>query len=94
MKQLEDLDFANDIRLLSHKQQDAQEKLRHVAEKAGKTGLQINMGNTEAMRINNKQADPLRLHRENINEVKKFVYLGSVVNKDGGTEEDIRCRIN
>ena len=80
--------------LLSHKQQDAQEKLSRVAEEAGKTGLQINIGKTEAMHINNKQADPLWLHQENINEVEKFVYLGSVVNKDGGTEEDIRCRIN
>ena len=73
MKQLEDLDFANDISLLSPKQQDAQEKLRRVAEEAGKTGLQINIGKTEAMRINNKQADPLRLHKENIEEVEKFV---------------------
>ena len=38
-KQLEDLDFAADISLLSHKQQDAQEKLCHVAEEADKTGI-------------------------------------------------------
>ena len=94
MKHLEDLDFADDINLLSHKKQGAQEKLRRMAEEAGKTGLEINIGKTEAMRINNKQADPLRLHQENIKEVEKFVYLGSAVNKDGGTEEDIRCRIN
>ena len=91
MKQLEDMDFADNISLLSHKQRDAQEKLRRVAEKAGKTGLQINIGKTEAMRINYKHADPLQLHQENINEVKKFVYLGSVVKKkNGGTGEDIR----
>nr|KAG5708549.1 hypothetical protein BaRGS_032970 [Batillaria attramentaria] len=41
-KQLEDLDFADDIALLSHKQQDAQEKLNRVAEEAEKTGLKIN----------------------------------------------------
>ena len=34
MKQLEDLDLADDISLLSHKQQDAQEKLGRVAEEA------------------------------------------------------------
>ena len=64
MKQLEDLDFADVISLLSHKQQDAQEKLRRLAEEAGKTGLQINIGKTEAMHINNKQADPLQLHKK------------------------------
>ena len=89
MKQLKDLDFADDISLLSHKQQEAQEKLHCVAEEARKTGLQINIGKTEAMRFKNKQADPLLLHQRGRN-----VYLGSVVNKDGGTEEDIRCRIN
>ena len=75
-KQLEDLDFADDISLLSHKQQDAQEKLCRVAAEAEKTGLQINIGKTEAMRVNNKQDDPLRLHQENIKEVDKSVYLG------------------
>ena len=99
-KQLVDLDFADDISLLSHKQQDAQERLCRVAAEAEKTGLQINIGKTEAMRVNNKQDDPLRLHQENIKEVDKFVYLGSVVSKDGGggggggTYEDIKCRIN
>ena len=64
MRQLEDLDFADDISFLSHKQQNAQEMLRRVLDEAGKTGLQINIGKTEAMCINNKQADPLQLHQE------------------------------
>ena len=94
MKQLEDLDLADDISLLSHKQQDAQEKLYRVAEEAEKTGLQINIGKTEAMRVNNKQEDPLQLHQETIKEVDKFVYLGSVTSKDGGTDENLKRRIN
>ena len=65
-----------------------------MAEEAVKTGLQISIRKTDAMGINNEQGDPLRLHQENINKVKTFAYLGSVVNKDEGTEEDIRCRIN
>ena len=93
-KQLEDLDFADDISLLSHKHQDAQEKLNRVSEEASKTGLQINTKKTEVMRVNNRQQNPVQLHQENIKEVDKFVYLGSVVSKDGGTDEDIRCRIN
>jgi hypothetical protein len=46
------------------------------------------------MRVNNKREDPFRLHQENIKEVEKFVYLGSIVSKNGGTEEDIKCRMN
>ena len=99
-KQLEDLDFADNISLLSHKQKDAQEKLCRVAAEAEKTGLQINIGKTEAMRVNNKQDDSLRPHQENIKEVDKFVYLGSVVSNDegegggGGADEDVKCRMN
>lgn len=36
------------------------------------------------MRVNNRQQDPVRLYEEDIKEVYKFVYLGSVVNKGGG----------
>ena len=93
-EQLEDLDFADDISLLSHRQQDAQEKLCRVAEEAEKTGLRIHTGKTEVMRMNNRQQDPLQLYGENIKEVDKFTYLGSVVSKDGGTDEDIKSRIN
>ena len=94
MRQLEDLDFADDISLLSHKQQQAQEKLSRVAEEAKKTGLQINIGKTESMRVNNKQRNRLKLQQEEIREVNKFVYLGSIVSKDGGSDEDIKCRIS
>ena len=39
-KQLEDLDFADDISLLAHRHEDAQTKIEHVADKAEKVGLQ------------------------------------------------------
>ena len=41
-KQLEDLDFADDISLFSHRHQDKQEKLSRLAEEAEKTGPNIN----------------------------------------------------
>ena len=93
-KQLEDLDLADDISLLSHKQQNAQKKLCHVAHKTKKTGLQINTAKTKVMRVNNKNQDSVKLHHKKIKEVDKFVYLGSVVSKDGGTDKDIKSRIN
>jgi hypothetical protein len=89
-KQLEDLDFANDISLLSHRQQDVQEKLNCVAEEAEKTGLQ----NRHRQNRDHEGEDPVRLHQENITGVKKLVYLGSVINKNKGTEEDTKCQIN
>ncbi|RUS80616.1 hypothetical protein EGW08_011626 [Elysia chlorotica] len=76
------------------KYQDAQAKLTRLAGEAAKTGLQINIQKTETMRINEKQANPLLLKGKNIKEVDKFTYLGSVVDKHGGTEEDIKSRTN
>ena len=93
-KKLEDLDFADDIALLSHRQQDAQSKLNRLAEEARKVGLNINKRKTEVMRINNELDRPIQLDGEEIIDTDKFVYLGSVVNRDGGTEEDIKSRIN
>ncbi|XP_068707564.1 uncharacterized protein [Montipora foliosa] len=72
-KQLEELDFADDISLLSHRHQDAQEKLSRLAEEAEKTGLNINIEKTVVMRINNKKQDPITLHDEDLNEVETFV---------------------
>ena len=74
MKQLEDLDFSDDISLLSHRQQDAQEKLCRVAAEAKKTGLQINIGKTEVIRVNNRQQDQYNYTKKTSKkEVDKFV---------------------
>lgn len=93
-KQLEDLDFADDISLLSHKQQHAQSKLTRLAEEAEKIGLKINVRKTKVMRLNNRQEHPLQLQGEDLVETNRFVYLGSIVNSDGGADEDVRSRIN
>ena len=46
------------------------------------------------MRINNKKQNPITFHDEDLKKVEKFVYLGGVINKDGGTDKDIKSRIN
>uniref|UniRef100_A0A0L8I2G0 Reverse transcriptase domain-containing protein n=1 Tax=Octopus bimaculoides TaxID=37653 RepID=A0A0L8I2G0_OCTBM len=78
-KQLEDPDYADDISLLYHTQQHAQEKL-----------CRINIKKTETMRVNNRQQDPVRLHQVDIKDVDSFVTPSSVVSKDGVTDEDIK----
>ena len=92
--QLEDLDFADDVGLLSHRQQHAQTKLSRLSDEANKTGLKINTRKTELLKVNNKQQAPLQLRGENIKETDKFTYLGSIVSENGGADEDIRSRVN
>ena len=92
-KYLEDLDYADDVSLLSHRHQDAQTKLNRLAIEAEKTGLKINTKKTEVMRINSSSTSPIQLQGVDINESEKFSYLGSVVSNTGGTNEDIKSRI-
>ena len=93
-KQLEDLDFSDDIILLAHWHEDAQTKLKHVADEAEKVGLQININKTEVMRVDNNRQQAIQLQGKEIKEADSFTYLGSVVSKDGGIDEDIRNRLN
>ena len=67
-KQLEDLDFADDINLLAHRHEDAQTKLEHVADEAEKVGLQININKTEVMLVNNNRQEAIQLQGKEIKE--------------------------
>ena len=94
--QLHDLDYADDICLLSQKLQ----KLQHMQAKtnnleliAGKTGLRVSKEKTKVMRANDKQQDKIKLKGEDLKDVKSFSYLGSIITESGGTEEDVKCRI-
>ena len=56
--------------------------------------MQININETEVMRVNNNRQETIQLQGKEIKEADSFTYLGSVVSKDRGTYEDIRNRIN
>src|SRR3984885_2003655 len=94
MQKLEDLDFADDICLLSHTRQHMQEKTTKLQEIAGLTGLEINTHKMKTMRIEAKQTTSISLNGQPIEEVDKFTYLGSCISRTGGTKEDIEVRIN
>jgi len=83
---LEDLDFADDIALLSHRFQQMQEKTTRLETIAAGTGLRINGTKTKRLRIKNENESDVSLMSGPIEEVSEFTYLGSVVSKTGGTE--------
>ena len=69
-------------------------KLEQVTNEAEKVELQININKTKVMRVNNNRQEAIELQGKEINDADSFTYLGSVVSNDGGTDEDIRNRIN
>lgn len=94
MQKLEDLDFADDVSLLSHTVGHMQAKTERLCSIARTAGLEINVTKTKTMRINTSQEAPLTVDGQAIEEVDRFTYLGSIVSKTEGTDEDVKARIN
>ena len=93
MEKLEDLDFADDIALLSSNFQHMQIKVTKLNNFARKTGLKINSKKTEVLRINSKSNNNITIAGQLLNEVDKYTYLGAIISNQGGGGEDINSRI-
>ena len=91
--QLEDLDFADDLALLSHSHQQMQEKTELLNTVSTQLGLNINRSKKRIMKANTKNNNPITMNGEPLEETDSFTYLGSTINKHGGTEEDVKARI-
>ena len=92
-ERLKDLDYT-DICLLAQRFCDMKEKLKKLKEEAESAALYININKTEGMRVNTANTQKFRIENTEIEIVGSFVYLGSVVSENGGTEEDVASRIN
>nr|KAG5689204.1 hypothetical protein BaRGS_014860 [Batillaria attramentaria] len=91
--QLEDLDFADDLALLSHNQQQMQDKTTELATTSSQVGLKIHGGKTKILKINTASSDSITLDGNPLEEVEAFTYLGSIIDRQGGTDADVRARI-
>lgn len=92
-QQLDDLDFADDLALLSQAQQQMQEKTSTIAENSARIGLKIHRGKSKVLKVNTSSTTPIILEDTALEEVENFTYLGSIVDKQGGTDADVRVRI-
>ena len=90
---LEDLDFADDICLLSHSLDDIQNKVNTLSEVIKGAHMKINVKKTKEMRLNSKKTDKITIDNNNIETVQEFKYLGSIIDKDCGAFEDVKSRI-
>ena len=94
LEQLEDLEFADDIALVSSNNQQMQDKTARLTANSIKLGLHPNVSKTKVMKVNCTNNRPVKVRDIILEEVTSFVYLGSVVSIDGGSDEDIKVRIN
>ena len=90
---LEDLDYADDIGLLSHRHQDAQSKTESLYQTASTIGLKINEKKTKILR-KNASDNPVTVSGKPLEDVHDFVYLGSKVTSEGGCDEEVTTTIS
>ena len=91
LKQLDDLDFTDDIALLAHTYQQIQEKTTQLEESAAKLGLFASKVKTKSMRMNTTNTTPIMLQTGDIEDVSSFTY--NMVSTTRGTDVDVKARI-
>ena len=72
---LKDLDFADELALLSHRMQDMRDKTGTLKVQGARVGLRVNAIKTKLMRT--KRGDAVSVSRGQIEEVNEFTYFGS-----------------
>jgi hypothetical protein len=92
-KQLEDLEFTDDICLISHKFEHMQEKTNKLSQVASRVGLKINKNKTKYMTVNTHSNKNITVDSQAMEKVQRFTYLGSTVDAEGGAEADVNQRI-
>ncbi|VDP67264.1 unnamed protein product [Schistosoma mattheei] len=91
--QLVDLDFADDLALLSQTQQQIQEKTNSVAAASAALDLNVHKGKRRILRYNTACTNPITIDGEDLKDVKTFAYLGSIIDEQGGSDSDVKSRI-
>ena len=92
--QLEDLDFADDICLTSSTRTHLRSKTLKLCSTAKKVGMKIGIKKTKLMTIGESPNPTIKIDGQEIETVDKFTYLGSIVDVNGGTDADVKSRIN
>ncbi|VDP77209.1 unnamed protein product, partial [Schistosoma curassoni] len=73
----------------SQMQQQMQEKTASVAA----VGLNIHKGKSKILRYNTACNNPITIDGEDLEDVKIFTYLGSIIDEHGGFDADMKARI-
>ena len=92
-EKLEDLDFADDLGLLSSTRKQLQLKNERLSNARKGTGLKINITKTKVMRFNTASEEKVIVNGEELEDVDSFVYLGAKVSTAGGADDDINSRL-
>ncbi|VDP61080.1 unnamed protein product [Schistosoma curassoni] len=82
----------NDLALLSHTQQQMQEKMISVATASAAVRLNIHQGKNKIIRYNTTCTNQITHDREALEDEKTFTYLGSIIYEHDGSDTDVKVR--
>ena len=71
--------------LLSSRYADIEDKTSRLVEEAARVGLKISSKKSKVMRINAR-----KVNDEQVDDVEEFLYLGALLDKEGGANKDIQ----
>ena len=90
---MEDVDFADDLALLSTSRRNLQHKTNELEVHAKRTGLHINTAKTKVMKIKTDDNQSIVIGIDDVETVDSLTYLGSVMDADKVSTADISARL-
>ena len=89
-----DISFSGDQAMIANNEAELQRIIDRLNTTANKFNMNINVGKTKVMVASKtpKRAKIL-IDQERVEQLRRFVYLGSVITEDGSTIEDTKARI-
>ena len=86
--------FADDIVMVTGKEEDMQTNLGEMKKVMDKWGMKMHLGKTKVMMVSRTEEDcNLNIEGEDIETVKKLKYLGVMVSSDGLCDEEIEQHV-
>ncbi|VDP31213.1 unnamed protein product [Schistosoma mattheei] len=70
-----------------------QEKTTSVAAASAAVGLNIRKGKSKILRYNTACTNRITIDGEDLEDVKTFTYLGSIIDEHGGSDTNVKVRI-
>lgn len=92
-RNINNLRYADDTTLLAESVQDLEDLILRVKEESERMGLYLNVKKTKIMTTASNGQVHIAIDGEEIEVVKDFIFLGSIIEQDGGCTSEIKRRI-
>ncbi|VDO55034.1 unnamed protein product [Schistosoma margrebowiei] len=67
-----------------------------ISEEVASAAVDLNIykGKSKILRYNTTYINPITIEGEDLEDVKSFTYLDSIIDEHGGSDEDVKARID